>query len=235
MSKLHFKIQVASENGVIVYCKGAPILACNQAIVELSKRLKQSNIKGLENVIPAFDSVLVVYDINTTDHYHVQHDIKDCYLTLLAQHNLDSVVKQPQKVIDIPVFYGAPQDNDIARVAEHNGLSVSEVIKIHSQSEYRVFSIGFAPGFAFMGELDKRIAMPRLDTPRKAVPKGAVAIADRQTAIYPNTSPGGWNIIGLCPISLFNPNHQPACHFAVGDQVRFHAIDANEYQILSDD
>ncbi|MDX1733979.1 MAG: carboxyltransferase domain-containing protein, partial [Halioglobus sp.] len=97
---------------------------------------------------------------------------------------------------------------------------------------YRVYAIGFAPGFAYMGEVDERIARPRLATPRSAVPAGAVAIADRQTAVYPAVSPGGWNLIGLCPTPMFDPAAEPPMPVAVGDSVRFRPIDRQEYLSL---
>jgi len=98
--------------------------------------------------------------------------------------------------------------------------------------QYRVYAIGFAPGFAYLGEVDARIAAPRLATPRKKVPKGAVAIADRQTAVYPAVSPGGWNLIGLCPVDMFNPNAKPTMPVQVGDKVQFKSIEREEFLSL---
>nr|WP_269473309.1 carboxyltransferase domain-containing protein [Kineobactrum salinum] len=109
-------------------------------------------------------------------------------------------------------------------MAQQAGLSVEDVIALHSATEYRVYAIGFAPGFAYLGEVDPRIAMPRLATPRPRVPRGAVAIADRQTAVYPAVSPGGWNLIGLCPRRMFDPDASPTMPVAVGDRVRFEPI-----------
>jgi KipI family sensor histidine kinase inhibitor len=109
-------------------------------------------------------------------------------------------------------------------IAKRASLSIEEVIEIHQAQAYRVYAIGFAPGFAYLGEVDPRIAAPRLSTPRLKVPKGAVAIADRQTAVYPNVSPGGWNIIGLCPVDMFNPDAEPIMPVKVGDKVRFKPI-----------
>jgi KipI family sensor histidine kinase inhibitor len=92
-----------------------------------------------------------------------------------------------------------------------------------------VYAIGFAPGFAYLGQVDERIAAPRLATPRQKVPRGAVGIADRQTAIYPAASPGGWNLIGLCPQSMFDPNADPSMPVQVGDRVRFKGIDRQSF------
>jgi KipI family sensor histidine kinase inhibitor len=108
-------------------------------------------------------------------------------------------------------------------------LSVEQVIEIHQSIEYRVYAIGFAPGFAYLGEVDERIAAPRLATPRKKVPKGAVAIADRQTAVYPAQSPGGWNLIGLCPTDMFDPGAEEIMPVSVGDKVKFSAISRTDF------
>ena len=127
-----------------------------------------------------------------------------------------------------PVFYSVQSGPDLALIANNAGLSIEQVIALHQQTEYRVYAIGFAPGFAYLGEVDKKIAAPRLATPRQKVPKGAVAIADRQTAVYPAPSPGGWNLIGLCPIPMFNPASDPSMPVRVGDTVRFKAIDQED-------
>jgi KipI family sensor histidine kinase inhibitor len=100
---------------------------------------------------------------------------------------------------------------------------------LHQATEYQVYAIGFAPGFAYLGQVDERIAAPRLSTPRQKVPRGAVAIADRQTAVYPAPSPGGWNLIGLCPTAMFSPASEPIMPVTVGDRVRFEAIDKSRY------
>ena len=109
------------------------------------------------------------------------------------------------------------------------GLTVEQVIAIHQSVEYRVYAIGFAPGFAYLGEVDERIASSRLATPRQKVPKGAVAIADRQTAVYPAISPGGWNLIGLCPTLMFDPSKEPSMPVKTGDRVVFEAISREEF------
>ena len=151
-----------------------------------------------------------------------------------------------QRDITIPIVFAIPKQEMPAggwpllhyihgsggyadQVIERGKISVDEVIEIHQQQEYRVYAIGFAPGFAYLGEVDERIAAPRLATPRQKVPRGAVAIADRQTAVYPAVSPGGWNLIGLCPTRMFNPENDPSMPVQVGDRVRFAAIDRDDF------
>ena len=136
------------------------------------------------------------------------------------------------KDVLLPVYYGDECALDIQQLAADKNLSTEDIINIHLNGRYQVYTIGFAPGFAYLGEVDARIASPRLTTPRAQVPKGSVGIADRQTAIYPAVSPGGWNIIGNCPIQMFNPNAQPCMPLATGDSVRFRRIERDEFLAL---
>lgn len=225
-----FTVQVASENALIVYCQEHSLLHNNHAITTLTGIIEQSQISAVCELVPAYQSVLVIFDIDQTDHFQMKQAINACCLKAAKANH--TTRKSTANLHSLPVCYAMPKDNDLQRIAEHNSITVDEVIHIHTNITYRVFSLGFAPGFAFMGETDPRIATPRLDSPRKQVPQGAVAIADRQTAIYPNRSPGGWNIVGMCPVPLFNANQHPACLFSVGDQVKFNAIDIAQFNAL---
>ena len=137
------------------------------------------------------------------------------------------------KIVELPVYYSEESGPELALISNNSGLTIEEVINLHQSLTYRVYAIGFAPGFAYLGEVDQRIASPRLSTPRMKVPKGAVAIADKQTAVYPNVSPGGWNIIGLCPIAMFDANARPSMPVKVGDKVKFKAISKQAFLDLS--
>jgi KipI family sensor histidine kinase inhibitor len=140
-----------------------------------------------------------------------------------------------RRTVVLPVYYAPEVGIDLESLAERAGLSVSKVIDLHASSEYRVYAIGFAPGFAYLGEVDERIAAPRLATPRASVPRGSVAIADRQTAVYPSVSPGGWNLIGRCPVPMFDPGAQPCMPVAVGDTVHFEPISRERFLTLGGD
>jgi KipI family sensor histidine kinase inhibitor len=146
-----------------------------------------------------------------------------------ALSNLDGNESTSGQLVTLPVYYSEESGPDLNVVAKLRNISIEDVIEIHQQQEYRVYAIGFAPGFAYLGEVDERIAAPRLSTPRQKVPRGAVAIADRQTAVYPAQSPGGWNLIGLCPTRMFNPELQPSMPVQVGDRIRFKAIERDEF------
>lgn len=133
------------------------------------------------------------------------------------------------KLIELPVYYHAEVAPDLEAVAAASGLSIDEVIGIHSGRDYTVCAIGFAPGFAFLAEVDERIALPRHESPRGKVPAGSVGIADRQTAVYPMDTPGGWQLVGRCPLALYQPGEQPLSPFEVGDRVRFVPVDRKTY------
>jgi KipI family sensor histidine kinase inhibitor len=227
MSNNQTHIQVASENSYIVYFGDpdslhiSPDVSADIAIA--CDQVKQHFGLCLIDLVASYASLLVIYDTSLCDH-------------LWAKEVLRSILKAPQKtnlnsgkLISIPVFYSTKYGPELNLIAQNSGLSVAQVIALHSATEYRVYAIGFAPGFAYLGELDERLAAPRLATPRLKVPSGAVAIADRQTAVYPASSPGGWNLIGLCPSPMFNPEKQPHMPVSVGDRVKFEPIDEPQY------
>jgi inhibitor of KinA len=125
------------------------------------------------------------------------------------------------RTMEIPVRYGGADGPDLEEVAALNHLSAEEVIAIHSGAEYLVHFLGFSPGFPYLGGMPESIAAPRLETPRRSVPAGSVAIGGRQTGIYPTASPGGWRIIGRTPLRLFQPEADPPVLLQMGDHVRF--------------
>jgi len=180
----------------------------------------------LVDLVPSYASLLIIYDPLRTDHLGVAHRVREALAKLrtTAATNGVSVV--------LPVYYDIEVGADLASLAQRSGLSIEEVIALHAGTEYRVYAIGFAPGFAYLGQVDERIAAPRLATPRQKVPRGAVAIADRQTAVYPAASPGGWNLIGRCPVRMFDPDAEPCMPVAVGDRVRFEPVNRERFLAL---
>jgi len=181
--------------------------------------LEQALGDDLVDLVPSFASVLILYDPLHNSYAEITGRVRAALSTLS-----DTTLPQGRR-IELPVLYSPEAGADLAWLAERAGLSVEAVIALHSAVEYRVYAIGFAPGFAYLGQVDERIAAPRKATPRARVPWGSVAIADRQTAVYPAESPGGWNLIGRCPVPLFDPAAQPATPIAVGDRVRFQPVD----------
>lgn len=222
------KIHVAGENSLIIYFPGkeggdeasATVAAEVQAT---TNALRDCLADVLIDLIPSYASLLVIFDVYKCDHLFIRNAIRNAVETK-AQEQGDG-----ETVVTLPVYYSAESGPDLKLISERSGLSVEEVISLHQAEEYRVYAIGFAPGFAYLGQVDERIASPRIATPRKYVPKGAVGIADRQTAVYPAASPGGWNLIGLCPVPMFTPEGESLMPVAVGDRVRFQAINREEF------
>ncbi|HEX8638388.1 MAG TPA: 5-oxoprolinase subunit PxpB, partial [Pyrinomonadaceae bacterium] len=138
-----------------------------------------------------------------------------------ALPNLTGIKKGNARLVEIPVYFDDESAPDLRFVAETNNLSPNEVIEIFTSQIYRVYMLGFLPGFAYMGEIDDRIAAPRKTSPRLKVPAGSVGIAGRQTGIYPFASPGGWQIIGRTDVDLFTPNRENPTYLRAGDSVKF--------------
>ena len=220
------KVEIAGENALIIYFGETADPLVSAQVQQAASRLEVVMADTLIDLVPSYASLLVIYDQYKTDHFAVRHHISETLQQLV------DITQQQGQVITLPVYYSIESGPDLEELAQRAQLSVADVIRIHSEMEYRVYAIGFAPGFAYLGEVDPRIAAPRLSTPRLKVPRGAVAIADRQTAVYPAVSPGGWNLIGLCPTRMFIPDAEPSMPVQVGDRVRFSAIDRSEFLAL---
>jgi len=218
------KVVVASENSTIVYFSERPCRKTSDQIDYTANALRVKLGEDLIDLIPSYHSLLVIYNPLSIGYQKIEQAIRDTIGRWKA-----SSQPQQSRIVELPVYYSLESGPDLQRIADHSGLSIDQVIELHQQTEYTVYAMGFAPGFAYLGEVDERIAMPRLATPRHNVPQGAVAIADRQTAIYPSQSPGGWNLVGLCPLGLFNADKRPHSPMQVGDKLRFKSIDRDEF------
>ena len=141
---------------------------------------------------------------------------------------------EKRRTVEIPVLYGGEHGPDLERVAHHNQLSIEEVVSIHSTSRYLVYFLGFTPGYPFMGGMSKKIATPRLESPRISIPPGSVGIAKDQTGIYPVASPGGWNLIGNTPLRLYNPEEPNPFLLNAGDNITFKAIQIEEFNYIKE-
>ena len=224
MSNQQHRISIAGENSLIVYFGDQPTPAIAAQIAQTAHQLREIIAQVLVDLVPSYGSLLVIYNPLQTDHHAVRAAIRQVLSNLTAEDNQINGT-----LVSLPVYYSAESGPDLQALADAAELTTEQVISIHQQTEYRVYAIGFAPGFAYLGEVDPRIAAPRLATPRARVPRGAVAIADRQTAVYPAQSPGGWNLIGLCPERMFDPDSEASMPVQVGDRVRFTAIDKQRF------
>lgn len=223
----HLRLKVAGEQAFILYFSehtdaqvAAQIQAATQALVELVGT-------SLIDLVPSYASLLIVFDDNQLEFYQARKLVLDRIRQAAMQAEAEPVSAGNQ--IILPVYYDSESGPDLDNLARDKDLTTAEIITLHHQQEYRVYAIGFAPGFAYLGELDERLAAPRLATPRKAVPKGAVAIADRQTAVYPSVSPGGWNLIGMCPVPMFDATKTPSMPMTTGDRIKFEPISKADF------
>ena len=223
------ELRAVSENAIMLYLGDSASPDTARQVQAAVAAIERGLAEELIDLVPSYASVLVIYDPLQIDHLEAGKRIRQ------ALAGTTSLAADSGNTVTLPVYYATETGADLAALAQRNGLSVDDVINLHSSAAYRVYAIGFAPGFAYLGEVNERIAAPRLSTPRSTVPRGAVAIADRQTAVYPSESPGGWNLIGRCPLPMFDPASNPCMPVSVGDEVRFEPITRDRYLALGGD
>ena len=197
--------------------------AVNARAIALAEAIQSAGLAGVRDVVPTYRSVAVYFDPLRTDYNALVRRVEQ---DALAPQAAPAAARTP---VRIPVCYGGALGPDLPGVAAFAGISEPEVIRAHSAGTYRVFMLGFVPGFAYMGIVDARIAMPRHATPRVRVPRGSVAIAGVQTGIYPTETPGGWQLIGRTPLAPFDSQRAEPFLLQAGDAVQFHAISREEF------
>jgi inhibitor of KinA len=190
-------------------------IATNQRVHALNALLLAASFDGILETVPAYCTLLVHYDPLTLTFDQVTGWLRG------QMERVEEATHQPPRRLEVPVIYGGAFGVDLESVATSKGISVADVIRLHTEREYTVYMMGFTPGFPYMGTLNEQLVMPRLETPRTLVKAGTVAIAGSQTGIYPLDSPGGWRLLGWTPLKLFDPASETPFLFAPGDQVKF--------------
>lgn len=195
----------------------------NQRVHALAKLIEASAIEGIIETVPSYTALLIHYDPLILSFSHVKTIVQEKISQIGETVKRKARQARPEhsRRVEIPVRYGGKHGVDLEAVARHLRLRVEDVIRIHSEKIYTVYMMGFTPGYPYMGKLDGRLIMPRLETPRTRVPVGTVAIAGSQTGIYSVESPGGWNLIGWTPLKLFDPESDSPFLFSPGDEVKF--------------
>ena len=195
----------------------------NAAVHALGRWIGINLHVGIIETVPAYHTLTVFYDpcIYWFD------ELKCLLADIDFSH---STVEKEARLVVIPVCYDLSLAPDLPALAEHCGVSIEQVIALHTRPGYRVYFLGFKPGFAYLGGLDARLYMPRKASPRTSVPAGSVAIGGEQTGVYPQAGPGGWQIIGRTPCRLFDVDREPPCLLQAGDRVTFQAITLQEFQ-----
>ena len=193
-------------------------------VFALTDLIKDAGLNSGLEVLPTYRSVLVYYDPLVCSYSEMFDAVNGAVERLVEPVNVNSSLK----IIEIPVVYGGDDGPDLDFVADHAGITEDAVIELHSGTDYRVYMLGFSPGFPYLGGLDERIAAPRLKTPRVLVPAGSVGIAESQTGVYPNAGPGGWRIIGRTSVPLFDVNSSTPSLITPATKVRFIPVDQHD-------
>jgi len=226
---LRYHILPLGDHALCIELGESIVASINQKCIALFHQLKLAEIPFVKDIIPAYSSVTVIYDVVAIrkEQPSAYRFIKDKLDALLAIMDLDQPVSH--RKVEIPVCYDLSLGLDLREMSQEKNMTVEEIVGIHSNKTYRVFMIGFLPGFAYMGSVDETIVTPRRLQPRTNVAAGSVGIAGEQTGIYPFDSPGGWNIIGQTPLKLFDPKREEPVLLEAGDEIKFVAIDIKEF------
>ena len=196
----------------------------NRHIRQTIERIKALQLEGIIELVPTYCALLVEYDAMQYSYSEICNIIEPT-----LDEGMTDTTNELVTVVEVPTVYGGEFGPDLSFVASHNHLSEAEVISIHSGTDYLVYMLGFIPGFTYLGGMDPRIATPRLSSPRTLIPAGSVGIAGEQTGTYPSDSPGGWQIIGRTPVTMYDMSKAQAALLNAGDYVRYVPIDESEF------
>ncbi|MBB6284806.1 inhibitor of KinA [Geobacillus subterraneus] len=199
----------------------------NDIVHRTAVQLQAAQKEGIMEIVPAFSSLTVYYDPLVAGNYA---DVCTWLRENIGSSGQDA--RRSTRTTVIPVCYGGEFGPDLADVARFHGMTEDEVVALHSAGRYRVYMIGFSPGFAYLGGLSPRLATPRRTVPRTMVPAGSVGIAGGQTGVYPLATPGGWQLIGRTPLKLFDPHREEPSLLSAGDIVQFRPIGVEEFACL---
>lgn len=217
----------SGDKGLVVEFGNEISEAVNKKVRNLYLAIHKSQISGIYEMIPTYRSLLIQYN-------PIEIEVNKLIEMLVEiENSLDSIDLPKPRIIEIPTIYGGEFGEDLKFVSEHSGMSENEVIKIHSSVDYRIYMLGFSPGFPYLGGMSEKIETPRLKTPRTKIPAGSVGIAGKQTGIYPMESPGGWQLIGRTPLKLYDPKSETPIILQAGDYIRFVPIEKDEYENIS--
>ena len=213
------RIERFGEAALLVVLGDRVDAAINDRVHQLAVRMsvRAAHIGGLGPPIPAYASVLLPFDPLVLE----EAAVRDMIAVALDAAGGPSMTADRTGIISVPVRYGGPDGPDLTEVAARTGRSEADVVRLHAAVEYRVFCMGFVPGFPYLGLVPEELALPRRPTPRLRVPAGSVAIAGRQTGIYPADTPGGWHLIGRTDLPAWDPRREPPALLEPGARVRF--------------
>jgi KipI family sensor histidine kinase inhibitor len=215
------------DTALLVEFGDAISIELNRKVVALSEAIPKADVLGVEEFVPTYRSLLVRYDPLRTTYETLRFRIKE-----VEEKMTESTTEVAGRRARVPVVYGGEYGPDLNYIAGYHKLAEEQVVRLHSESEYRVYMLGFVAGFPYLGTVPDEIATPRLETPRLKVPAGSVGIAEKQTGIYPCEAPGGWQIMGRTPLELFDSLRQPPALLEPGDIVKFEPISEEEFKTI---
>ncbi|MFD1096435.1 5-oxoprolinase subunit PxpB [Salegentibacter chungangensis] len=227
MSKEFPEIRAMGERAILVQFEPEISEDLLEKLLFYKNKLEEYYLELKLEIINTYNSLLIIYEYPIEDVYGEISAVKQ----LFGEAKI--VKKQDTRLFHIPVCYDKEFGLDLELISKEKNLSVSEVIGLHTAPVYTVYFTGFLPGFLYLGGLDEKLQISRKDVPRKEVKKGAVGIGENQTGIYPKSSPGGWQILGNCPVPFFDKNKKPPCEILAGDKLKFYEVSKEEFGKIS--
>lgn len=229
--ELPFQVYPLGDAAIVLRFGNSVSPALNLQIKAFASCLEENPFRGMAEVVPAYCTLTVYYHpwVLSESGKHPAYDLVQDHLKWIAGKIKYIKADQAEGLVEIPVCYGGRFGPDLDQVALRSGLSLEEVIGLHSAPEYLVYMTGFAPGFPYLGGMDPRLETPRKEIPRPKIPAGSVGIAGIQTGIYPLETPGGWQLIGQTPLKLFDPEREPPALLQAGDKIRFIPLTEEEF------
>lgn len=195
----------------------------NNQVQSLAAALTKQHPEGIQELVPTFRSLLIYYDPDRLAPRQLCQTLRE------LEPEEQKTAFFPKRILKIPCCYGSHFGPDLEGLERETGLTRDEIITLHSQVDYRIYMLGFLPGFVYLGGLDKRLEAKRLSTPRVKIPKGSVGIGGSQTGVYPLDSPGGWRLIGATPVDFYDPGREQPILCQAGEYIRFEPIRSTDY------
>lgn len=225
-----WRIEAQGDRCLLIRFGDALDIRIGQTCLAAARLLRDARLPGVTDIVPSFTAVAVHYQpgIDGPSHAQMAERVAELFKGGIA------IDETAGRDVEIPVCYGGDLGPDLPDVAARAGIGEDEVVALHTRPGSMVFMLGFAPGMAYIGEHDEKLAIPRRDTPRLNIPAGSVAVANRQSVVYPGGLPGGWSIIGATPLRLFDPRRSPAALLAPGDRVHFKAVSRDAFNRMKD-
>ncbi|UAB83873.1 5-oxoprolinase subunit PxpB [Zunongwangia sp. SCSIO 43204] len=228
MSKVLPHISQFGDNAILIQFEKIISEKVLDEVLFYKNLIQQLYIKQKVEVINTYNSILINYFVTIEDVYSDLKAVKEVFQQNNNTKNIDS------RVFEIPVCYDLDFGIDLELISKEKNLEISEIISLHTKPEYRVYFMGFLPGFLYLGGLDKKLQISRKSQPRMKIEKGAVGIGQNQTGIYPKVSPGGWQIIGNCPVDFFDKNSEIPTQISAGDYIKFKSVEKEEYEQIKE-